>query len=458
MTIPLVTGPQDVASLQGGLNTLINQINAGLGTVAAAVDRPVNLQVSIYGDSRVANGILVNATNNEFYGRHLLAWPRILSRQAFEHNTSDVHGVGGYTSADVLALLQATLPLDAAGTIIVLCSTNDRGAGMTAAQSIANLQAIQTLVTKIYGKVLIWLNEMPRGGSNVLTSPQLQYHLQVVAWLNQQAVVLGVYIADSFGPMVNPTDTSASPLANLMPVDGLHPSSYGAYIGTSGSLLSILNFLFPSRNVLCTSAADLYDATNNPRGALNANPMLAGTGGSVGSAGGGTLSGTVADNWTASMASATGLTCVMTGDVSTTSFNGVTYAAKTWMRAVFSGTPSSAGALWKLVANTALQSNIALGDVLDQTLEYELDAAQTGILSIENEAVLSSFNRRDMMWQLATELYPVAAIPAVLRVPPWVADAATVGFYKPQISVQFIQSVAASATVRFRACAARKLA
>jgi hypothetical protein len=420
--------------------------------------RPINRQVSIYGDSRPPNGILINASNNQFYGRGILSWPRILSRQAFDHNTSDVHGVGGYTSDQVLGLLQTGLPTDTAGTIVVLCSTNDRGvAAMTAAQSIYNLLAIQTLVLS-YGKVLIWLNEMPRGGSNVLTSPQLQYHLQVNAWFNQQSVVPGVYVADSFGAMVNPTDTSASPLANLEPVDGLHPTSYGAYIGTSGSLLTILNFLFPPRNLLCTSAADLYDAANNPRGVLNANPLMTGVGGSIGANGGGTLSGTIADNYTVSMVNATGVTAVMTGDVSTTSFNGVTYAAKTWTRAAITGTPSSAGALLKIVGNTAIQSNIALGDTLEQTVEYEMDAAQTGILSIENEAVLSSFNRRDMMWQVATELYPTVGIAAVMRVGPWVADAATIGFYKPQLSIQFIQSVAVSATVRFRACAVRKVA
>lgn len=415
--------------------------------------RPANRQVAMYGDSRTSNGILINASTNEFYGRNLLSWPRILSKQAFDHNTSDVHGVGGYTSAQVLALLQSSIPSETAGTIVVLCGTND-----TDASAITTYYpAIQELVLR-YGKILIWLNEMPRGGSNVLAGSLLANHLQRVAWLNAQSSVSGVYVADSFGAMVNPTDASAQPLSNLMPVDGLHPTNYGAYIGTSGSLLNILNYLFSPRNLLCTSNADAYSATDNPRGVLNANPMLTGVGGTVGSAGSGTLSGTVADSWTASMASATGLTCVMTGDVSTTSFNGLTYAAKTWMRAVFSGTPTSSGALWKLLANTGISSNIALGNTLEQTVEYEMDAAQTGILSIESEAILSSFNRRDMMWQVATELYPTTAIAAVMRVGPWVADAATVGFYKPQLSVQFIQNVAASATIRFRACAVRKVA
>lgn len=421
------------------------------------IGRPVNRQVAVFGDSRSANAILVNGTTNQFYARGLLNWARVLSKQAFDHATTDVTGTGGFTSAQVLASIQTGLPLTSAGTIVVLCSTNDRAAFLPASTSITNLLAIQNLV-RSYGKVLIWLNEMPRGSSNVLAGSDLAAHLSVVSWLNAQSSIPGVYVANSFGRMVDPTSSSASPLSALF-ADGLHPDGNGSYVGPGQALLPIINSLFPYRPTLAPVTADAYDATNNPRGVLNANPMMTGTGGTKNVGAGTSFTGSVADNYTANINNGTGVT-VVASKVTTTTFGGVAYtdvASKDWQQFVISGTPTSASANLTMIVNTSVGGNIALGDVIDQTVEFEIDAGQTGLNGVDMEGVGSSFNRRDMATSSATETYPTAAVAGVFRIGPFVAAAGESGFYKPQMVMALLQSVAVNATIRFRALAVRKV-
>lgn len=444
---------------QFGLAGTISAANFMAANAAPALSQgglPSNRQVSLYGDSRTANGVTINSTTNQFAGRALLSWARTLSRQAFDHNTSDVHGVTGYTSAQVLALLQTGLPTDTAGTIVVLCGTNDRTNSLNAAQSIANLTTIQNLVLS-YGKVLIWLNEMPRGTPNALANPQLQYHLQVNSWFNTQSTVPGVYVADTFGGMVDPLDAVASPLASMM-TDGLHPGAYGVYMGTVRSLLPIINLLFPPRNLLATNNTDQYDATNNLRGCLNPNPIMTGTTGTVNVPGAGTLTGNLATSYTADLTNGTGLTVTLS-KVSTTSFNGVNYPSKAWQQIAVSGTPTSASPRVVIAFSASVSASIAAGDTIEQTIEYELDSGQTGILSMQMQAVMGgSITRRDMAFSVAaSEIYPVDALAGVERIGPWVVQSAETTFYKGDFTTYFIQNVAASATIRIRAFGARKV-
>lgn len=413
-------------------------------TAAQATGRPFNRSVEIYGDSRADYGRVNTSANKQFTARSILSWLRFLTRQAFDADITNVNAAAGITSAQVLALMEAAPDVPTCGTVVVICSTNDRNT-ITGAASIASLQAIEDLAIS-RGQIVVWVNEMPRDGANALNATQLKDHLNVVAWLSKRDSRPGVYVADVFGALVDQTNSSAAPLAGML-ADGLHQNAYGAH-AIASALKPVFDHLFPPRGMVSQSAADAYDAANNPRGALNANPMLAFTGGTITPPGAGSMSGTLAANYTATLTNGTGLTVTLSK---------VTSGGKAWQQMAITGTPTSAGATLKIAATTSIASLLSASDLIDQTCEIEVDAGQTGINSVQMEASLNGVNRRDMAAFNATDLWPVAALSGVQRIGPFVAGAEAVAFYKPQLSVFFLQNVAVSATIRMRALSARKV-
>lgn len=414
-------------------------------SAAQMTGRPFNNAVEVYGDSRIAYGVVDTTSNKQFTARSILGWTRFMTRHAFDHKIVNVKAAAGITSAQILALMQAAPPIPTCGVAVVLGGTNDWNTITDSAVTIANLKAIEDLAIS-RGQILIWLNETPRDGANALNATQLRNHLNVVNWIRNRATVPGVYVAESFGALVDPASGSAASLTGRL-ADGLHPNAYGAH-AIASALVPIFNVLFPPRNLLCQTAADAYDATNNPRGVLNANPMMTGTGGTVTAPGAGSLSGPLASNWTATLTNGTGLTVALSK---------VTSGGKDWQQIAISGTPTVAGSVARIAASASIASSISAADVIDQVCEVEVDANQTGINAIQLEASLSAVNRRDMAAYNATDLWPVAALSGVQRIGPFVAGAEAVAFYKPQVSIYLLQNVAVSATIRLRALSARKV-
>lgn len=413
-------------------------------TAAQMTGRPFNNIVSFYGDSRVANGILIAGTNYNIQARSIIGWARNLCRQSFRCDTSNIYGTGGHTSAQVLATLQANIDADPAATIAVICSTNDRVAPQqwTAAQTITNLAAIEALVIS-KGRTMLWLSEMPRGGANVLAGADLAAHLSVVRWILQRSTIPGVYVADTFTPLVDLTSASASPLAGMMGADSLHPSPIGAYTAAL-QIKGVMDTLFPPRPTLAVGAADLYSA-DNLRGAMNANPMMNGTGGTVNVGAATVTNNGAAANYTFDFTNCTGLTCTLAK---------VTAGGKDWQQFTLSGTPTAASPSIRMASTTSIAASITAGDVTEQSGEMEMNASQTGVLSVQMEAILSSMNRRDLAVDVS---WPTAALAMVYRLGPFVASAFETGFYKPNFTINLAQNVAVSAVIRVRALAARKV-
>jgi hypothetical protein len=429
--------------LKGGIIGFDEAGLFGRSTIAQMSGRPFNNRIEFYGDSRGYYGYIDTSANKQFTTRSLLNWCKFLTNQAFEHDMADVHAVAGILSDQVLANMVANTAVSA-GVVVVLCSTNDRNTH-DAAWSIANLQAIQALALS-RGQILIWLNELPRGGANVLTSTQLKEHFAVARWIMQQATVPGVFVANSLNSVIDPTASDGSPLANNFS-DGLHQNGRGAY-NIAQSLLSVLGLLFPVRDLRFDSVADAYDATYNPRGILNANPGMTGTGGTVNAPGAGSMSGTLASNYAATLTNGTGLTLTLTGNVSS---NG-----KTWQQIAVTGTPTSAGAKLVIASSAAITSLVAQGDIISQVMEMEVDAGQTGINVPSLEASLNAMNRRDMAAYDVTDLFPNVALAGTQRIGPFTLGAEA-AFYKTQFALYFLQNVACSITMRIRGLAARKI-
>lgn len=418
-----------------------------LSQLFAASGRPASRKVRVFGDSNVSRGILNSGSNVQRHARGIEAWPKVLTNQAFDCSILDNYGLGGAVAADTLATMRAVLPSVQRGVSIVNIGTND----VDLTPITTTYPAIVQLCADL-GEILIFINGLPRGGSDALVTTQLNYFRKRIAYLNSISNTPGVYVADAFSTLVDPALATGVPLAGMFDPEGasrgLHMYDIAAYTAFSGNLTSILNNLFPPRNLLPTDAGGIYDATENSLGWLHANPMMTGVGGTLGSNGGGTFSGTVCDSWTAALANATGLTVTMAGNI--------TLNGKVFQRAVISGTPSSANCSLKLTISASMSSLLAANDTLEAVGEWAVAAGQTGISAIQLEAV-SSLNRRDMAQASVIAVYPTAALDNVQRIDPWVVPASDLGFLKHQWVVYFLQSVAVSATVYFRATGVHKV-
>lgn len=319
------------------------------GLVSSAGVKPLRRNVAIYGDSRTANcssGTLPNKiTENYGYASWLGQYSdgRIFFEPAFNF------GVGGNTSSQWAARV-ATVIAAPADVVVCLISTNDRTSDFTLAQTQQNILGVVNKL-KEAGKIVIFINETPRGGANALSAPRQLIHEQVRAWINSTLPKHGVRVVDVWDKM---KDTAA------VTVDGLHFNPVGARI-VGEALAREIEDLFntPVPLPLVTSA---YDATLNPFGQLNANALLTGTTGT--NSGSANTTGSIATGYTVAGSSWTGMSVVASKEAASV---GEAQVFK------FSGTPTISGALFTFeqiitLANAKLAANIkAVADI-----EYEL--------------------------------------------------------------------------------------
>jgi lysophospholipase L1-like esterase len=328
-------------------------ISAGL--ISSAGVKPLRRNVAIYGDSRTANcssGTLPNKiTENYGYASWLGQYSggRIFFEPAFNF------GVGGNTSAQWAARVGDVIA-SAADIVICLISTNDRTSDFTLAQTQQNIEGV-VMKLKQAGKIVVFINETPRGGANALSAPRQLIHEQVRAWINSYLPKLGVRVVDVWDKM---TDTAA------VTVDGLHWNPVGARI-VGEAVAKEIQDLFTSPVPLprITSA---YDSATNPFGQINSNALLTGTTGTKSASANAT--GEVATGYTIAGSSWTGMSVVASKEAATV---GEAQVFK------FSGTPTTSGALFTFeqiitLANAKLAANIkAVADI-----EFEL----TGCLGV----------------------------------------------------------------------------
>lgn len=325
------------------------------GLVSSAGVKPLRRNIAIYGDSRTANcssGSLPNKiTENYGYASWLGQYTqgRVLFEPAFNF------GVGGDTSTQWAARV-STVIASAADVVVCLISTNDRTADFTLAQTQQNIEMTVTRL-KQAGKIVVFINETPRGGANALSAPRQLIHEQTRAWINSYLPKLGVRVVDVWDKM---TDTAA------VTVDGLHWNPVGARIvgeATAREIEDLFNTPAPLPRV--TSA---YDATLNPFGQLNSNALLTGTTGTK--SGSANATGDVATGYNVAGSSWTGMSVVCSKEAATV---GEAQVLK------FSGTPTTSGALFTFeqvitLANAKLAANIrAVADI-----EFEM----TGCLGV----------------------------------------------------------------------------
>lgn len=316
-----------------------------------------------------------------------LFWLQLLTRGRFDFRPEWNNGVGGQDSEDMLARMDNLKPLPPA-VVVAICGTNERTRHETARWTIDRAVGYQNGILDM-GHRLVWIAETPRGDTThtdyTLASPDLDYHLRYRQHLLDQSGVRGVHVADPFSLMADPALANGRAKDTVLR-DGIHAGAYGGHM-IATTLVPIIESLFPLRPLLPASNADLY-STSNPTGSLSANPMMLGTGGTVGSG----CTGTLASNWKAS--AGPGLSATLS---KITDSNG-----NVWQQIVVTGAPTattvaidgvqpaskdSAGNIDPTPVSVVISvdldpTKIAVSDVFDAVCEVEIDSGSTGLRGV----------------------------------------------------------------------------
>lgn len=409
-------------------------------TAAQMTGRPYNNKVAILTDSRGA----VNSSPTSFSNRGFLTWARMLTGQRARFDHSLNFGVNGDTSEQVLARTDAALAATDAAIFVILCGTND-GAwpgtfpGQTSAQrSIAAYTGIRDRVLA-QGRICLFVAETPRGDTAfpalVRAANSRGAMQQMRQWLRDQVATPGCYVADAWADLGAPGVTDGTAIVGRL-YDGLHPSSLGAYF-IGKAVAAILNHLLPPVSVAPVTNSEIRTA-DNPKGWINSNPMLAGTGGAPAPG-----TGQLADGW--SLRGTAGLTYA---------FSKVTIAGREWQRVAVTGN-TAAGYQEGFIRQVIAANTFVAGSMVQGAGEIEWDQV-AGVRRIS----LAMFNETSYvqigdMHGNAADALP-AAVGGVQMTPALAIDAAgAAAEHRFGISLEFNPSSAVDLVLRIGSAGVR---
>jgi lysophospholipase L1-like esterase len=428
--------------------------------------RPItalNPLIAFAGDSITQATVGQNtATLTANTNRGVSFWVPALTRQRIRTRQNLNFGVNGDTSAMLLARIGAVAASDA-DLVLVHIGTND----VNGAVSAATLAAFKSNVTAIWntllnaGKVVIAIPPLPR---DIATAANRAMLWQMIRWVREQQWTgrRNFYVVDPGLPFVDPLSATGAPRTGYA-YDGLHPKAQGAFYA-SRAVADLLNGLYPAFNdSAAVSAADIYDAVNNPTGNLIANGILNGTAGTLGGNGGGAFTGQVATGFNADVFQNGG---TLTGLV-VTAAKGTNADGRPHQQFALSGT--YVGGWGTIVSFRAIPTNYsdyAVGDTVVGEIEYEIDgqAADQNIAGVMASLTVT-MGGVQAQWQDGREgsVADQIAAPAqsgVLRTPPMLVTAVPTAIqFGANISLRQngASTLTAASTIRFKGLSLRKV-
>lgn len=329
--------------------------------------RRIRRGLGLLGDSFSAN---CHTVDPKAYGTEAYGYAgAIAAKTGLFPSYLDNQGKVGDHSGQFMARVPSCLTSLTADLWMLLSRTNDSTTpGMTLADSKANVMKAITAFQSTPGKYLIVGTGTPRFGTKALTGAALADAIAYKDW------VLG-YVRQ-FVPVVNIWDG----FTQDMTVDDLHPNLIGADFIQS-RCVPIINANFEFFGVpLPTDAADLYSAIR-PFGCLNANPLLAGTAGTINASANPVAGSVLADNH---KASGSGLAGVSTRWYKEPAAYGEAQCIE------LSGTmPAAGGYIYVQPAANLTLSNLAAGDVIEMVAAPEIVGTTRGILGWEAELIVT---------------------------------------------------------------------
>lgn len=421
----------------------------------------------IEGDSRGQRNSSASALATRFHSYGWVHHARALMRQSVDFPVTTNFAIGGSTTTNVLARIDTSIAawLTSGVTFAVLfMSRNDRPAGISAATSIANMLEIERRVLKA-GLVVIWMTDIPPTdaqavGAPVFTTDMVAEHHACINWQRSRRFQRNVYVCDltQYGWLT--TSTLGYAIPGWLS-DHTHESQEAA-TRTGQALARLLRILFPIvdlRPYVNVSAA--YNATKNPGGIINANPLTTGTAGSI-IASTGTCTGVVADSHTVQHLNCTGVTTVCSKE-DIVNANGVT---ETWQKLVITGTPTESAPSIEFQNNVGV-ANLVAGDVIEAYSEYDAPAGNTGYSSIffglrlahtSSSVIVVCEDGGLASGETAFIGDSLAHASYLLKTPPMtIPSGVTLNTLRTRGTVVLRQNVAANITIRFRSVDCHKI-
>jgi len=386
------------------------------------------------GDSRTAGTYSTSATTSYFESKFPLPWAAAMCNGAAILREID-YGVGGDTTATLLARWQTVLA-DSAPNIFLLIGANDRGsANLTLAQSISNMVAMLDAAGAA-GKMVFLADEMPYGA---LTGTQKDNHLAFSKWLGSATGALlrrpWVVSVPTFAAVCKYGETNL--FATDFSTDGLHPVPIGA---------------FHAGRALATALRDKMAPLKMGRFAhswaeLCSNPNLTGTSGSTGSG----VSGQLATSHSLTLSSAASGVTVAASKV-------IAEDGTEYQKLVFSGTPSAADGRAEFRTEIDLGA-VSTGDLFVVGCEFIANGLQN-IAAITTETQLQPNAIRSR----ALDVYSGSLIPKEMNahfyhVTPisFPIDKAVNTNVRAAVNIMFGTAAAVSGTVLIKSLKARKV-
>ena len=403
--------------------------------------RPDGIVGKLIGDSRLNNSHAVAGSFDTEAANGIAFFVGMLSRGRVRFPSSLNFGVISDTTDMILARKSTWLAAPASFSIF-FASTNDTALlSNTLAQRKANLTTIVTDL-QASGIPVIVVPELPR--TSFATS-QLKQHLSCAQHLrNMHDPANGIFVADPWLSLVQQMDaTNAAPISGMF-YDGLHQAPAGSYY-IAVEIVKIISMLFPEPMCLLPSSnADVYDATDNPLGTINANPMLDGTSGTAGTG----VTGDVATSHTMQSSTAS----------LTATASKVPSGGKTWQQMALGGTPNVANPTMAFLLGGMSTSKLVTGRIYEPVCEIEVDAGASGLLVPYLQVALSGVTyNTGYPLSVTTGRMPSFAFGGVMRGRRFAAPASLSGF-QMMLGVFGVNGETASGTVRVARMALKEVA
>ncbi len=203
-------------------------------TISGCNGIPTERRIVCIGDSITAGS---SDTNN---------WPYHLKERLGKDWGVFNHGVWGYTTADMLAHIDAALVLHP-HFVIMMGGTNDLGKGVPLAIIQANIVAMCTRIES--------QGAVPVLGTIIPTSYHLAERDTLNAWIAEFAKLKGYDLIDFYAVIDNPLDPGTSNPALVRP-DGVHPNAAGYSAMGNAIDLSIFTEALPHSSHLSIAASN----------------------------------------------------------------------------------------------------------------------------------------------------------------------------------------------------------
>lgn len=411
------------------------------GVLVERSEAPV---VALLGDSISDYNTINSSAIKAFYVRGHMGWANVFGGKRLTFPLAYNFGVPGDRLSQMLARVPSVVA-SGASCVVVHGGTNDLSNGGTFSQMQADMLALLVpLLSCSAIRHVVVIPILPRTG---ITATQQAVRARFNNWLCEigmgRSDLASALPFGRFPVVVNANAqledmTNGTPIggaggaASAVTVDGLHPSSNGAF-WVGYQLAQVLATLYPARRTDVLGYLDTYDATNNPAGNLlitggvNAG-IMAGTGGSLVVNTGLTPTGSVANGWRLLRIGAGSTSTATLVGAKQSPRNDLTNPSATGERQRVTATVTGAGgtsegySLSTLPA-TISSANFAVGDTVFAECKVEVLAGasnlQTIALQLQETGPATPQNAWDLLLDSTNlQTLPGIAWSGVLRSPP----------------------------------------